>query len=591
MATPRINRLGIFTARLWVPTDLQPVLKKKEVVRSLKTRDPAEAKRKFKIVVAEFEAECEQLRTVAEFVATTDSSMPAPRTITEKEAHALSGEIYRTMVAAHEENPGSVENWENRLRSIQRSLPRAERDTGCVAPFVQDKGWAFHPTRNAHRELSGEVRAFLDARNDNLEARSFMLLCSKVALAKRDAYERLLRHARGDFAPDPKADRFPTPAVSSRPEGPETGCEELLAKWKDAAGVADKTVKSWSGKLRMLMKFSGKTDVAALTRDDVARWRDHRIGQGISMNTVSMGDLAGVRAILEWAKDSTLTPTITINAAAEVKQKTKKVEQLGPKSFELHEANAILAATLLPPAERMTRTGAMARRWVPWLCAYSGARVGEVGQLHSSNVFEKLTVDGRRIWCMRLTPEHGSIKSGEARTVPIHTHVLEQGFLDYVAERRGKPLFYDPARARGSKQNHRQADKVGERLALWVREEVGITRKVQPNHGWRHRFETQGRELDIRQDVVDKITGHKNDTQAAEYGDYLIPVLSAAIENLPRYLSTADMPACSRPEEDTTGGTVQPAEASPFEALSNAPVQDEQRVSRRQAGHQRKRQS
>ena len=39
------------------------------------------------------------------------------------------------------------------------------------------------------------------------------------------------------------------------------------------------------------------------------------------------------------------------------------------------------------------------------------------------------------------------------RRVPLHKHLVEQKLLKYVEERRriGKPLFYDPARARGGK--------------------------------------------------------------------------------------------------------------------------------------------
>lgn len=66
---------------------------------------------------------------------------------------------------------------------------------------------------------------------------------------------------------------------------------------------------------------------------------------------------------------------------------------------------------------------------------------------------------------MRFTPEDGSIKTDESRIVPIHPHVIEQGFLDFVKTRTGMPLFYNPALARGSKQGHRQSNKVGEALA------------------------------------------------------------------------------------------------------------------------------
>lgn len=53
------------------------------------------------------------------------------------------------------------------------------------------------------------------------------------------------------------------------------------------------------------------------------------------------------------------------------------------------------------------------------------------------------------------------------RRVPIHKHLVEQGFLKDVEERRriGKPLFYEPARARGGKAANPQWQKVAERLA------------------------------------------------------------------------------------------------------------------------------
>jgi hypothetical protein len=56
-----------------------------------------------------------------------------------------------------------------------------------------------------------------------------------------------------------------------------------------------------------------------------------------------------------------------------------------------------------------------------------------------------------KVWCMVIKPSLE--KTSQRRTVPIHSHVIAQGFLDYVEERRktGKPLFYDPDRSRGGK--------------------------------------------------------------------------------------------------------------------------------------------
>jgi hypothetical protein len=55
------------------------------------------------------------------------------------------------------------------------------------------------------------------------------------------------------------------------------------------------------------------------------------------------------------------------------------------------------------------------------------------------------------IWCIYIRPE--MTKGDYQRVVPIHSHLIDQGFLDFVEERRTLklPLFYDPKRARGGK--------------------------------------------------------------------------------------------------------------------------------------------
>src|SRR5262249_52446733 len=158
----------------------------------------------------------------------------------------------------------------------------------------------------------------------------------------------------------------------------------------------------------------------------------------------------------------------------------KKREQ----GFTLEEATKILRATLEPPPPRMSPELAAARRWVPWLCAYMGARVNEITQARASDITNN---NPKRIWVLRIDPDAGTVKTGDYRDVPIHPHVIEQGFLEYVKRRSGRPLFYDPSRGRGRDAANPYYRKVGEKLAKWVRDEVGISdKRVAPNHGWRH---------------------------------------------------------------------------------------------------------
>lgn len=535
MASPQLHRNGVYYARLAVPADLQAALGRKENTKSLQTRDPREAASLFKIRMAEVEEEWAALRAGLAVVAEMPRSELPVHALTQKEAHGLAGEIYRRTVAAHQDEPGNPEYWKSKLRHVQRALPAHARVSDIYIPFAGQ----LHnrPSVQAVRMFGADALALAAEHGFSLDAVGLARLTQAAASASAQAYEVLGRNADGDYSPDNRAGRFPPVELAINNE-PAISTEELLTRWKGQPGHAPKTLKAWSGKLRMLMKFAEKDDVSKLTELDVERWRDHRITAGISPTTVAAGDLAGVRMILGWAKDSTLVPEVGVNVADKVRlnKKPKRI-RTGSRSFSLVEAETILAASLAPPSGRLNAYGAAARRWVPWLCAYSGARVGEIAQLSGRSVVEVTAENGSKIWCLHLTPEDGTIKTDLARLVPIHPHVIEQGFLKYVKSKGTKPLFYDPAMARDGEAWHRQADKVGERVAAWVRK-LGIIRDVQPNHAWRHRFETTCRTNQWRQDIVDSITGHAPETTAAEYGDYLVEVQYDLICRLPRYLET-----------------------------------------------------
>ena len=123
------------------------------------------------------------------------------------------------------------------------------------------------------------------------------------------------------------------------------------------------------------------------------------------------------------------------------------------KGFTPEEAKLILTATFATPSHLVSVEMRAARRWLPWLCAYSGARVNELTSLHPDDI-APLT---KGISCMMIKPSLE--KTAQWRVVPIHSHVLEQDFMDYVQERKklNKPLFYDPDRSRGDKSSRRAA--------------------------------------------------------------------------------------------------------------------------------------
>lgn len=82
------------------------------------------------------------------------------------------------------------------------------------------------------------------------------------------------------------------------------------------------------------------------------------------------------------------------------------------------------------------------RYWAPLMCLFSGMRREEAIQLRVSDVSENFGV-----WHFVIQPgEDQSVKSDEARVVPVHKELVRLGFLDYLkgARRSGREWLFDP---------------------------------------------------------------------------------------------------------------------------------------------------
>lgn len=291
----------------------------------------------------------------------------------------------------------------------------------------------------------------------------------------------------------------------------------------------------WRRYIERLVRFLGHDDATRITADDLRRWRDQLLTEttkrGTVRSPVTVRDkyITAVRVTLGYAVEE---QQLRENVAAQVVVRQPKALKTRDRSFTPEEARAILSAALQPPPARMSPEHAKARRWVPWLCAYTGARVGEIAQLRGEDVQQ---VEG--VWCLRLTPEAGAIKGRLFRVVPIHLHLVEAGFLNFARHVGAGPLFYDPARRRVEGEGNRHVKKVGERLAEWVRKDVGIEdRRIAPNHAWRHLFKTIGRGEGIAERTLDAITGHTPGTVGESYGSVPIKAKVAAISAFPRFI-------------------------------------------------------
>lgn len=313
------------------------------------------------------------------------------------------------------------------------------------------------------------------------------------------------------------------------------GVLDLFASYAGEVGIRPATAQQWRAVIKHLIAFLGHDNAHAVAVADLRRWRDHlrtehdRRGKPRSSKTINGSYLAAIRAVWAWAVDR---DQLTSNPAADVKPlRADKAPVLRDRDLTRQEQEIILKATLDPAPPRLSKHKAAARRWVPWLCAYTGARVSEITQARSQDV---AMVDG--VWTLAITPDAGGTKNNKARAVPLHEHLIEQGFLEFADAAKG-PLFYEPY-GKEAKPRLRPRYKVAaNRLAEWVRS-IGVTDVPQPNHSWRHTFKTVSRSVGIPEAAADYIQGHAAKNDSRGYGRHDLPTLAAEVAKLPRLLSS-----------------------------------------------------
>ncbi|MEI4234983.1 tyrosine-type recombinase/integrase, partial [Roseovarius sp. D22-M7] len=167
------------------------------------------------------------------------------------------------------------------------------------------------------------------------------------------------------------------------------------------------------------------------------------------------------------------------------------------------------------------------KRWVPILCAFTGARVSEITQLRNEDIRK---VDGQ--WVARITPDAGTVKAGGYRDVPLHPQIIDEGFAEFVKSAPPGPLFHNSTER---EKVNRAVIIASNKLSEWLRVSKLTPEGLQPNHAWRHRLKTQCREHGISDRVVDAIQGHSGKTAADNYGDVTLKTKIDAIGRLPAY--------------------------------------------------------
>lgn len=304
--------------------------------------------------------------------------------------------------------------------------------------------------------------------------------------------------------------------------------EDLFNRWAayNANKKAPNTIKRYRGSFRSLIHFAKDRDIRSLDGDDLYAWAQHREKvEGISAKAINKNDLVAVSSVFTWAVSRQGGAILSDNPVRGVRLDQPRAVAKREKSFREQEITSILsAATAVKPSD-LNPTLHYAFRWCPWLAAYSGARIAELTHLEKRDIRVE---GGVTVMDLRFT------KTGIPRTVPIHAHLIEQGFLRFVGEAASGPLFYDPTRH--TKESTTQpAEQRGQKVAKWVRETAKLDPDVDPNHGWRHTWKTRALEVGIQERLRDAITGHSVRSVGRRYEAPSLAMLAKAMKAFPRY--------------------------------------------------------
>ena len=505
MASPwKHPKTGMYWFRRRVPDALRPLVGKTIVQRSLETKDPAEAKRLFLPIALAVDREWARL------LAEGPRKPETLKRLDPKQIQGLAGEFYRWFVSQHDGNPGRADGWRDQITQDLRWLKPSGRRPGNGASLYMP-----------------QVQRFLEERGILVSDVDLWDVATAAAFAGTEAKERLVRMAGKDYSDDPAEARYPkwnevapTLKIKSQMLTLEDDYEEY-AKTKSPG-----TRKKYRSCLNDLVRFIGTKDLNTVTPELVQAWVEdlasRMIGEGndakrkIGDKDIAHGYLAATRSFFGWAVKKRKAKS---NPAADIDFEIAKKPRTRKPYFSDEERDLILSEALRAPSGRESLEFAAAKRWVPWICAYTGARVNEITQLRGMDVVKR-NFEGEAVWTINITPDAGPVKTGEAREVPLHSHLVEQGFPEFVASRGKGPLFYDPGRRRGGSDENPLMRKVGDKLAAWVRK-IGVPKGVAPNHGWRHRFNAVGRRVRMVPEIRDGINGHKPRTEGEEYGGYI----------------------------------------------------------------------
>lgn len=166
------------------------------------------------------------------------------------------------------------------------------------------------------------------------------------------------------------------------------------------------------------------------------------------------------------------------------------------------------------------------RKWPLILMAYTGMRNGEVMQLRKEDI--KVCAD-TKINYFLITDKAGAAKSDDSiRRIPIHSQIIQHGFLDFVSSKEEEKLF------------EKDSKYLTRFYSNTLKPKLNLPDETEENkplslYSLRHSFITELANNEINHTTIQQIAGHsklKDVTTTHYIGDLDVNTLSNAVEKV-----------------------------------------------------------
>jgi len=378
-------------------------------------------------------------------------------------------------------------------------------------------------TDRQHAEWTARFLAMID------EARGWTTIHRELAEIDGLSLEEVMARGSAPYHVFAKLDRmdqiFGEPASKKVTVEP-VAFGSMIPKWAKHTNAPKKGIQDMKTKSGRFAAWLEHDDMAKVTFENCRDYRDFLIEETELAATTIRNHIKALKRLFGYAYENDYLPA---NPWQRVKFNAGDGEER--EDFTPKERALILVAA---------REAEPVIKWCNWLSSFQGMRLSEILDAHTRDIVNEEGVPVMKIRRKYRSSDQRLKTRVPTRTVPLHSALLVEGFLDYVRSVGDGPLF--PQLSLDTYGG--RAGKVSKPISKWLRNVVGITDPNKPFHSHRHTavsylrntLTSQGHPA-VKEDIERYLTGHAGKDVHARYGDQWIKTLKAAIEVIPNPLA------------------------------------------------------